>query len=184
MPDPSFTMSFFFLLVLVTACSFNYDTVFQDDEEPNLVMEKVEYIRIVNGNPEIRVKAEKIRRYEAKHTMEMDDFSFEQYNAAPEGQEPIPDVNVWGKAGRARLETDTNNFFMSGDIVIDVASEDISIKTEELSWLDEERSLNAPGMVNISRSNGTILRGTGLSVDIRRRNWVFESAVEGSIIED
>ena len=170
--------------LFVTACSFDYDVVSQNTNDPNVVMEEVEYIRIVNGNPEIRLRAEKVRQYEAKHLMELDAFSFEQYNAAPEGQETIPDVNARGQASRAKMETDTGNFFMGGGVTIEVASEDISIKTEELSWQDKERFLTAPGTVNITRSNGTTLRGTGFSADIRKRSWEFDSAVEGSVVEE
>jgi len=173
-----------FLAAILPACSFNYDTVSQDDNEPNLIMEEVEYTRIVNGNPEIRLRAKEVRQYEAKHIMELDDLTFEQYNAAPEGQEAIPAVNAQGQAGRASLETDSGNVFMNGGIAIEVASEDISIKTEELSWQDKERVLLAPGTVNITRSNGTSLKGTGFSADIRKRTWEFESTVEGSVEDE
>ena len=185
MPKPGVLCGYvFFFLILATACSFNYGSVPQQDDEPNLLMEEVEYTRIVNGNPEIRIKAEEVRRYETKHIMEMADFSFEQYNTAPEGQKAIPGVNAWGRAGHVRLETDTNNFFMGGNITINVASEDIRMQTEDISWVNEDRSLNAPGAVHISRSSGTTLTGTGLSVDVRSRSWEFESAVAGSIVED
>ena len=171
-------------IILISACSFSYDAFSENEDDPNLIMENVEYVRIVKGNPEIRVLAEEVRRYEAKHILEADNFSFEQYNAAPERQPAIPDVNAWGKAGKVRLETDTNNFSMAGKIAIDVVSEDISIKTEEVSWQDKERLLHAPGAVHITRSSGTSLEGSGLSVDARTRDWQFQSPVAGSIIED
>ena len=170
--------------ILITACSFNYDAVSQNDDDPNLVMENVEYVRITNGNPEVQVKAEELRRYEAKHILELDELSFEQFNAAPEGQKAIPDINARGKAGAARLETDTNNFLIHGDISIEVVSEDITLETPELSWQNKDRLLNAPGFVNVTRSDGTTLKGTGFSADVRNRSWEFESAVEGSVVED
>jgi len=170
--------------LLVMACSFVYDTFPQNDDDPNLIMENAEYVRMVNGNPEIRVNAEEIRRYEAKHTMELDNLSFEQYNAAPERQEAIPEVNTRGKAGMARMETDTGNVNINGGVSITVISEDFSMETAELSWQDKERLLNAPGTVNITRSNGTTLKGTQFSADARSRSWEFGSAVEGSVVED
>ena len=170
--------------LLITACSFSYDTYPQNDDEPNLVMKNAEYVRITNGNPEIRVNAKEIRHYEAKHTMELDNFSFEQYNAAPEGQVKIPDINARGKADLAHMETDTGNFYLKGDVALEVVSEDFSMKTAEITWQDNERLLNAPGSVNLKRSNGTVIQGTGFSADVRSRNWEFESMVEGSIVED
>ena len=172
------------LCLFLAACSFDYDTNYKDDGKPDLVMENAEYVRIVNGNPEIRVKAEEIRRYEERHAMELDKFSFEQYNAAPEGQKAIPDINARGKAGIARMETDTNNFFIQGNISIEVISEDITIETSELSWKNNERLISAPKYVNITRSNGTTLKGRGFSADVRSRSWEFDSSVEGSVVEN
>lgn len=170
--------------LLIIACSFSYDTYPQNEDNPNLIMENTEYVRIRNGNPEIRVHAEEIRHFEAKHTMELENFSFEQYNAAPEGQEAIPGINAYGKAVMASIETDTGNFFMKGGVSFTVVSEDFLMDTAEISWQDDKRLLNAPGTVNLKRSNGTIIQGTGLSVDVRSRSWEFESMVKGIIEED
>ena len=173
-----------FLAFFAMACSFTYDSFQSNDDNPNMVMENAEYVRMVNGNPEIRLFAEEIRHYETRHTMELDNVSFEQFNAAPEGQEEIPDVNAHGKAGFTRMETDTNNFFAGGGVTIEVVSEDFSMETAEISWQNQERFLTAPGMVNITRSDGTTLKGTGFSAHTRSRSWEFESGVEGSIVED
>ena len=170
--------------LLGMSCSFTYDTFLPNENDPNMVMENAEYVRIKNGNPEIQAQAEEIRQYEAKHTMELDNFSFRQYNIAPEGQENIPDINASGKASQASLETDTGNFNMSGGVSIEVISEDFSMETPEISWQDKDRLLRAPGTVHIRRSNGTTLQGTGFSADARSRNWEFDSAVEGSVVED
>jgi LPS export ABC transporter protein LptC len=169
--------------LLFTACSFNYDTVTQTYDGPNLIMNNAEYVRITNGNPEIHLKAEEIRQFEAKHTMELDKFSFEQYNAAPEGQKAIPDINTRGKAGFAQMETDTGNFSMKNDISIEVSSEDISLETAEMTWKNEDRTLAAPGQVSIQRSDGTTLTGADFSANARDRSWKFGSAVAGSIVE-
>jgi LPS export ABC transporter protein LptC len=170
--------------LLISACSFTYDTPSQAEDGPNLIMNNAEYVRITNGNPEIHVKAEEIRQFEAKHTMELDSFSFEQYNAAPEGQEAIPDINTKGKAGFAQMETDTGNFSMKNDISIEVSSEDISLETAEITWQNDDRTLTAPGQVSIQRSDGTTLTGTDFSANARERSWTFGSAVEGSIVEN
>ena len=176
-----FPLLYFFLII---ACSFNYDSASQNDDGPNLIMNNAEYVRISNGNPEIHVKAEEIRQFEAKHAMELDSFSFEQYSAAPEGQETIPDINIRGKAGFARMETDTGNFYMKSDVSIEVKSEDIALETSEITWQDNDRLLTAPGQVHIRRSNGTTLKGSVFSANARDRSWKFESTIEGSVVED
>ncbi|GHV85432.1 hypothetical protein AGMMS50230_10400 [Spirochaetia bacterium] len=171
-------------LVLLASCSFDYDTPPEGNVDPDLIMKNAEYVRIVNGNPEIRLEIEEVRRYESKHLMELENFSFEQYNAAPEGYEEIPDLNVRGSAGAAGLETDTMNASMTGGVSMEVVSEDMTIKTAAISWQDKERRLHAPGTVEITRSDGTSLTGTGFSADTRRRSWEFETNVEGSIVEE
>jgi hypothetical protein len=72
---------------------------------------------------------------------------------------------------------------MKQDISIDVISEDISLKTAEMTWKNEDRTLAAPGRVHIQRSDGTTLTGTGFSANARDRSWEFEPALEGSVVE-
>jgi len=179
---------FFFFLILATGCSFNYGTISSNEDDPNLIMENAEYIRITDGSPDIRVEAGEVRHYEKMHIMELDNFSFEQFiidfNANPGEQTADPELNAWGTAGQLRLETDTNNFLMRDNVTINVDSEDINIAAETINWNDNERVLRAHGTVNITRSDGTFIQGTGFSADTRNRNWEFESAVEGTIIEE
>jgi len=173
-----------FPMLFVMACSFNYDTAYEEDGDPDMIMEMVEYVRIEDGNPVIRLRADEVRRYEARHIMEMDLFNFHQFNAAQEDVAEIPEVNVRGNAGKARIETDTNNFFMQNGVSFEVKSEDIILETEELSWQDSDRRLTAPGKLTITRSDGTILEGTSFSADTRKKSWEFETDVEGSVVDD
>lgn len=176
-------------LCLEAACSFDYDMVTGDAiNEPDIVMKTVDYVRMSDANPMVHFEAEEGRRYEEKHLMELDKFSFEQYNAAPPytGQEnpETPEVNVWGNGGLVRVQTDTGNLDISGGVAIKVASEDVAITTQSAAWRNKERMLTAPGEVDITRSNGTRLSGTGLSADIRRRSWQFDSSVFGDIVDE
>jgi LPS export ABC transporter protein LptC len=171
-------------VLVITACSFNYDTPPQEGNEPDLVMKGVEYVRIETGNPVVRVRADELRRYEKTHIMELELFYFDQFNHAPEDFEPIPEINVLGNAGKAKIETDTNNVDMENGVFVEVKSEDIRLETDELSWQDKERHLSAPGKVNISRSDGTTMEGEGFTADTRKKTWVFEKDVDGSIVDD
>jgi LPS export ABC transporter protein LptC len=169
---------------MVSACSFDYDLPAEEGEDLTLLLREVEYVRISQGNPEVQLKAEEIRRYEKKHTMELDNLSFEQFNAAPEGYEEIPGVNARGTAAFVRLETDTHNFSMEGTVFIEVRSEDMTMEAAALSWKDTDRILTVPGKLRITRSGGTTLEGTGFSADIRRRTWEFDSFVEGTVVDE
>ncbi|MDR2663185.1 MAG: LPS export ABC transporter periplasmic protein LptC [Treponema sp.] len=170
--------------VFFGACSFDYGNDAEDNNDPSIILTKTEYVRIRNGNPEARLLAEEVRQYEAKHSWELEGLSFEQYNAAPEGYEKIPDLNARGKAAAARLETDTGNFSLSGGVVLEVLTEGIVMETREVFWQDQDRLLSAPEELNIVRDDGTTMTGKGFSADIRRRTFEFESAAEGVIVDE
>ncbi|MDR2144111.1 MAG: LPS export ABC transporter periplasmic protein LptC [Treponema sp.] len=173
------------LLSVLAACSFDYGASPEDFEnDPDVIMKDVEYVRMKNSLPVVRIRSKEARRYEAKHAMEMEGFSFEQYNPAPPENSEIPDINVRGTGGSVKIETDSGNLTMAGGVSVDVESEDFSLRTESLSWEDEERLLSAPGEVIVTRSDGTQLSGRNLSADTRRREWRFEGAVSGDIVEE
>jgi LPS export ABC transporter protein LptC len=181
----SLTLYSSLLTLLLVACSFDYDASTEDfGNDPDVIMKDVEYVRMENVLPVVRIRSKEARRYEAKHAMEMDAFSFEQYNPTlPENSE-IPDINVRGTGGSVKIETDSRNLTMAGGVSIEVKSEDIALNTESLSWEDEERLISAPGEVTITRSDGTKLSGWNLSADTRRRRWRFEGAVSGDVVEE
>jgi LPS export ABC transporter protein LptC len=182
---PTSSIHVVLLLFILAACSFDYDTPPEGFEnDPDVIMKDVEYVRMENSLPVVRIRSKEARRYETKHAMEMDGFSFEQYNPTlPENSE-IPDINVRGNGGSVKIETDSRNLTMAGGVSIDVQSEDFSLRTESISWEDKERLLSAPGEVTVTRSDGTQLSGRNLSADTRRREWRFEEAVSGDIVEE
>jgi LPS export ABC transporter protein LptC len=172
-----------FSLSLLSACSFDYENADGSGEKGAVViMREMEYVRVQEGNPAIRIRAEEARRYEERHTMELDEFSFERFDSAGSAENPA--VSAQGKAGTALIELDTGNFAMDGGVSIQEHSEGISIETPDISWKNEERILSAPGEVQITRSDGSTLSGKGLTADMRRRSWEFAEAVKGSIIEE
>ncbi|MDR2767947.1 MAG: LPS export ABC transporter periplasmic protein LptC [Treponema sp.] len=166
------------------SCSFNYDNQTPDKDEPNLILDEVEYVRVQDGNPSIKLAAREVRRYEDKQLMEIDTLSFTQFDRAPAFSEKLPEVNAQGRAGAARVEMDTMNLSMNGGVEIEVISEDMKIVTAEVSWQDAERRLDAPGKIGITKSDGTALTGAGFSADIRRKTFEFASDVEGVTIDE
>jgi LPS export ABC transporter protein LptC len=190
-----FLMPLFYLLIpissllTVTSCSFDYET---SDENAQrgivLTMWDMEYVSVSGGNPSLRVRAEEARRYEEKHSMELENFSFERFahpgqsatGSGPSGLE----TDARGGARSARIELDTGNFSMNGDVSLESVSEDISIEAESVSWRDKEKALSSPGEVKITRSDGTVLSGRGFSADTRSKTWELEEAVEGNMVEE
>jgi len=150
------------------------------DDQPDLIMEDVEYVRIRSADPQARFQAERLERYEERRIMELRNFSFEQFGNRGE------DVNASGRAGSASVEIDSGDIRMDNGVRIDVDSEDLAIETRWLEWKDKERLLTGGEKeeVNIYQENGTFFTGTGFYADARRRTWEFSGNVGGTYVKE
>ncbi|MDR2746047.1 MAG: LPS export ABC transporter periplasmic protein LptC, partial [Treponema sp.] len=64
---------------LILGCSFDYgEGNAEDSGLPDLVMNDVEYVRVRDGDPQVKFRAERAERYENRQLMELRNFSFEQ----------------------------------------------------------------------------------------------------------
>jgi LPS export ABC transporter protein LptC len=172
---------FFALILVLASCSFDYGQQQQADKnQPDIVMDNVEYVRVRGANPQARFQAERAERYEEQRRMELRNFSFEQFGNHGE------DVNAVGRAGSASVEIDSGDIRLDNGVRIEVDSEDLAIETKQLEWKDKARTLSAgaENEVNIYQSNGTSFTGIGFQADARRRTWEFAGGVSGTYIHD
>ena len=172
---------FSIFLLIIAGCTFNYgETEALEEEPPDLIMENVEYVRVVSADPIAKVQAERAERYEKQGVMKLQNFTFEQYGNKG------TDVNAYGTAGNASVDINTSDIFMDNSVKITVDSEDIIIETYQLEWKDAPRLLSTGenDEVTISQSKGTNFKGRGLSADARRRAWEFNGSVGGTYIQD
>ncbi|MDR2740365.1 MAG: LPS export ABC transporter periplasmic protein LptC [Treponema sp.] len=168
------------VLFFLGSCSFDYgDEASENADQPDIVMGNVEYVRVRDGDPVVRFRAQLAERYENRQTMELQNFSFEQFYA--HGDE----VNATGRAGSALVELESGNIQLEEGIIISVDSEDITIETDNLSWEDEKRVLagKEESTVDIQRSDGTVFSGWGFTADARSRTWAFTGGVNGTYID-
>jgi LPS export ABC transporter protein LptC len=168
----------FFLLFLLASCTFDYgQQEGTNADQPDIVMENVEYVRVRSADPLARFKAERAERYEEREIMRLWNFSFEQFGNHGE------DVNAYGRAGSASVEIDSGNISLGDGVRIEVESEDIAIETRQLEWKDKERLLlGGEGAVNILQSSGTSFSGSGFRANARLRVWEFSGGVKGTYI--
>jgi LPS export ABC transporter protein LptC len=173
--------TWFIFSLLFLACSFDYGSMENENQGlPDVVMDDVEYVRVRNGDPLVRFRAEHAERYENKQTMELRNFSFEQFG--DHGEE----INVEGWAGAASVELESGNIRLDERVRISVDSEDIVIETGKLSWEDEEKILSGDEAdeVVIRRSDGTNFTGRGFRADARNRVWEFASGISGTYVHE
>jgi LPS export ABC transporter protein LptC len=177
----SFAAGLLISLALLLSCSFDYDTSPEEDQnQPDIIMKDVEYVRVRGGDPVARFQAESAERYEDRQAMNLSNFLFEQF------EDHGDTINASGGAGGASVELDSGNIRMNGGVRVAVDSEDITIETSGLEWQDKEKLLSAnPGaQVEILRSDGTVFTGVGFSADIRSRTWEFSGGVSGSYVDE
>ena len=168
---------FTILILLLASCSFDYgDQERSNKDQPDLIMEDVDYVRVRSADPQARFQAERLERYEERRIMHLRNFSFEQFGNRGE------DVNASGRAGSASVEIDSGDIRMDNGVRIEVDSEDLAIETLWLQWKDKERTL-ASGeeeKVNIYQENGTAFTGIGFHANARWRTWEFIGNVGGA----
>jgi len=168
------------LIFLITvSCTFDYGEVSSSEREmPDLVMKKVEYVRVRSADPIARFQADLAERYERQGVMKLENLFFEQYGERGE------EVNALGQAGNASVNIESGDIFMNNGVRVEVESEDIIIETFQLDWKDAPRILSSGenDEVNIFQQNGTHFIGIGLWVDTRKRTWEFLGAASGTYI--
>ena len=182
---PAFPSSVFVIILFVftlpsVSCSFDYGQAGESDKSrPDIVMDKLEYVRVRGGDPQVRFRAEHAERWEERQTMELTSFTFEQMEDKGET------VNAEGRAGAAVVQIDSGDISLSGGVRIRVDSEDIIIRTSGLEWKDKPKTLSGSqeAEVDIERSDGTSFTGRGFFADARNRTWSFSGEVKGIYVE-
>ena len=170
-----------FLILMLAACSFDYgNQETMDRDQPDIVMEEVEYMRMRSGDPVARFMAEQVQRFEERRIMELRSFSFEQF------EKNGAEVNAYGSAGSAEFMIDSGDVRMDDGVRIEVESEDITIETKQLEWRDNAHTLTGgqEEPTVIFRANGTSFSGIGFKANARLRTWEFSGEAGGSYIHD
>jgi LPS export ABC transporter protein LptC len=168
-----------FAIIGLASCSFDYGSVETLDEtRPDLIMTDVEYVRVRDGKPLVRLQAESAERFEKARKMNVRSPRFEQF--LPDGT-----GGAKGVAASAEIDLATGDVFMSGGVSVSVPDEDVLIETEALSWKDEAKGLTGPenGAVLIKKGDGTYLSGIGFAADARSRSWDFTGTVNGTWVD-
>ncbi|MDR0290522.1 MAG: LPS export ABC transporter periplasmic protein LptC [Treponema sp.] len=173
--------NYLLLILLFASCSFDYgNQEGADKNQPDIVMENVEYVRVRAADPQARFLAERAERYEERRVMELQNFSFEQFGSRGE------EINASGRAGSASIEMDSMDIRLDNGVRIDVDSEDLAIETKWLQWKDNDKILTGGEgeEVYVYQENGTAFAGIGFHADARRRTWEFAGNVSGTYIHD
>lgn len=168
------------LLAAVSSCSFDYGL--QDDGgdgDPDLVMCDLEYVRVRDGAPQVRLQAERAESWESENRMRFTALRFAQYDR--DGKS-----DALGRADRADVDSESGDAELQGAVLLVVPSEKLSIETDSLSWRYEDRILSGPpeARTTLERSDGSGMSGAGFTADARSKSWRFGKDVRGSYVEE
>ena len=160
------------------ACSFDYSAAQLAEQRA----EEIPQVEIFNVRTEIhrdtliRLQAERVSIYPEQDIQLMKAVSFQEYDSSGE-------LRLEGQAEEATLYLDTDNVLLQGTIRFLSTVEDAEVESEYLFWDSEAKILTSEGTeVELSRSDGSTLSGTGMVVDGRRNSVSFSSSVRGSYI--
>jgi LPS export ABC transporter protein LptC len=149
-------------------------------DTPDLMFEDLEYVRVEDGNPIARIRADVANRYESRTAMEISGMQFEQLVERGEKTDAV------GRAGKADINTNTNDLSLKEGVTIHSEKEDVTIQSSTLEWENESRQLHAgeDELVTIEKSDGTIVRGRGFKANARSRSWTFDTSIEGTYVHE
>jgi len=167
--------------LLLSGCSFDYGALSEGAASsiPDLVMTDVEYVRVQDGKPVVRLQAAKISRYDKDKRMEVELPRFAQY--AADGSE-----GARGGASSATVDIESGDVVLTGGVVLSVPGEDVFLETDRLDWLDKDRVLAGGEGVPllVKRGDGSYLSGPGFRVDSRSKRWSFSGVVSGTYVDE
>ena len=129
---------------LLVTCSFDYSSISgSESEKADIVMEKIEYVRVRGGDPLVRFRAEYAERWEERQIMNLENFTFEQM------EDKGDNIDAEGRAGAAVVQLESGDISLRGGVRINVESEDVTIETAALEWKDKEKILTGRAESNV-----------------------------------
>lgn len=172
----------FLFLLIFSACSFKYrDDALLSDNAPEMVMENAKATRYEQSRKTVIFTAGTLEVYDADRVWAVESVKFIEYS--DDGSDTVELEGTAGlliiddKAGVYSLGN-TTNFFMRED--------GLRVSASDLRWEKKVHRLQSPenGMVEITKSDGSLVRGTGFFADTLSRSYIFKRSFSGVIVNE
>ncbi len=170
------------LLVTFSGCRFDYDDPGIEEDHgdlPDFKLHGFIYTVHMTDGSLVEFSGTTGSFRDDRSTAELTEVRFRQYDR--EGS-----LMTLGSSRSAVIDTDTEDAYLEGEVVIDALEEDLVIRSSSLSWKREEQLLfSQPGeLVTMEQSNGTMISGYGFTGDLYRREFTFSERAEGTLYYD
>lgn len=165
------------------ACSFDYaaggatpDELL--DEVPETELSEVTHTVVRNGRVVAEIHAREVRNFPRRGVTELRDVRYVEYDRAGD---PV----TTGSADFARYHTASEDAEVAGAVRLRSESQGVLLRAAALRWEDERRRLSSDAeddAVEVSRDDGSQVRGRGLEVDVRSKTIRFTAPVTGTLV--
>ncbi len=163
-------------LVLFGGCSFDYSgaSVERDSRERIPQVELVDVEMVIERSNRLHLSASRIASYPDEGYQELQDVRFSEFG--PDGE-----LRLEGRADQARLDLNTEDVELRGNVSFYSTVEDATIESSSLYWKAERRILSSAEdeSVVLEREDGSRVEGRGMEVDGRRNSVMFSRGVQG-----
>jgi hypothetical protein len=167
-------------LCLFSACSFNYGlTDGAGAPVPDMVFQNVSVDRYENAALSVSFTAKNLEMYSDDRVWAAENCTFVQYKSG----DPQT-IEAEGSAGMLLVD-DSQQVYSLGDTVrFHLISDNLTFNAPDLRWAKKIQRLSGPrdGEVDITKDDGTVVRGTGFFADTASRSYQFRKSVSGQLV--
>lgn len=168
------------LLSVLGACSFDYDKVLLTQEEkaeiPDTVLYNLSERVYEDGSKIIEFQSDVVKIFETRRIQEIEMLSFTQFDQDGE-------ISVEGDATFASRDINNDDILLSGRVNIFITESESHISAEKFLFSPDQDLIWSPDdiEVELTRDDGTLLRGRGFVVDLLLQEVRFDRGGRGVI---
>ena len=171
------------LLVLITACSFDYKEAMISEEleggTPNAVIINLSETVIRKGKISYCFEAERAEAFEKRNLTIFTNIQFSEYDKTGK-------IATEGEVGLAHYYSDTENIIFERNFRIASLQQGYFIKGESIFWVGDTRTLRSDleKEIIMGKDNGSYITGTGFSARASDNSFNFEGGVRGVYVSE
>ena len=166
---------------LIAACSFDYADAGSSpdqllDQVPDSELTDATHTIVRDGRVVAEIRAERVRHFRRGARTALENVSYTEYDRTGN---PV----TTGSAEEVLYFAASEDAHLAGAVRLRSESQGVRVQAEFLHWQDGRRRLvSGPREVEISRDDGSRVRGEGLEVDTRSKTIRFARRVSGTLV--
>ncbi len=179
-PGIGFAVCLMLASLCVSACSFDYGSELADDTSiPEMTMTGVNASRYENARLSVELRASILEMYDADKIWTASDVEFVQYTNTGDGA-----IEAEGSAGLFLVDDAADVYSLGQTASFRIVEDNLFLTASDLRW---DRSVHTlvsglASSVELERSDGSVIVGTGFSANTLSREYQFTGSVAGKLV--